>query len=341
MNKTQTQILKIIPYFKPWTKLVLVLLVLVVINTVLTISQPFLTAYIIDNFIAKGNLEGMNWWIVALIFSFVFQALATYFSTTTVGTISQGVLVKIRNDLFAKVQQLPMQFFLANKSGDIISRLNNDTRKIDNFFGQYIFQFISNFFVFVGIGLFMFTQDVLLAFVAWIMVVILVVFSLLIGPLVVKNSKKQLESSSLITSFLNENITNYKAVSAFNQQQNLNTQFKTLIDKYYSDSLKLRILVGIFRPIYNFAGLFSYILVVIVGLYQVQLGTLSVGIVIGFLLYVQKFYDPINRLAAVYGSFQQATGAWARITEVFELDPEAQNMTLTKVGKLEEKDIQD
>jgi ATP-binding cassette, subfamily B, bacterial len=338
MTQSTNQLLKLLPYFKPRAWSIFVLFILVLFNTALTISQPYLTAYIIDNFIAKGNIDGMNRWIIILIICFFLQGIVNYISTTTVGKITQGVLMEIRNDLFGKIQNLPMQFFLANKSGDIISRLNNDTRKLDNFFGQYIFEFISSFFVFVGIGIFMFTQNVSLALVAWSMVLILIIFSAILGPIISKNSKKQLESGSLITSFLNENITNYKAVSAFNQQQNLNSQFKTLIDNYYSESLRVRILVGIFRPIYNFAGLFSYILVVVFGLYQVALGNVSVGVVIGFLLYVQRFYEPINRLAAVYSSFQQATGAWSRIVEVFELDPESTNMALTKPSEALEKD---
>jgi ATP-binding cassette, subfamily B, bacterial len=338
MKETRQALKNILPYLKPHKLRIFVLLFLVLLSTGLVISQPYLTSYIIDNLIAKLKMEGVQFWLFLLLGCYIFQGITSYISTTLVGQISQTIVASVRNDLFAKIQKLPMQFFLANKSGDIISRLNNDTRKLDNFLSQYIFEFISSFFTFLGIGLFIFTQNVSLAFVSWAMIVILVFFSIIVGPIITRNSKKQLESGSLITSFLNENITNYKAVSAFNQQQNLNSQFKGLIDNYYQRSLKVKLLTGVFRPIYNFAGLISYALVMMFGLYQVSLGNLTVGLVIGFLLYVQKFYEPINRLAAVYSSFQQALGAWSRITEVLELDPEAMDLTLTKPSGSLEKD---
>jgi ATP-binding cassette, subfamily B, bacterial len=339
MQKNQQLLQQITPFLKGKVVSIILITVFVLINTVLIIANPLIIAFIIDNFIRTGNLDGMNPYLVLLLISIFLLALVNYLSTTLVGKLSQSILLEIRIKLFDKIQDFPMQFFLVNKSGDIISRLNNDTRKLDNFLGQYIFEFISSFFTFIGIGLFIFTQNLQMSILAWAMVIILVIFSRLIGPIVANSSKIQLESNSQITSFLNENVTNYKAVSAFNQQHTLNKQFEDLSKDNYLKSLKVKLLIGIFRPIYNFAGLISQVLIVLFGFYQVTMGNISIGVLISFVLYTQRFYEPINRLAAVYSSFQQAVGAWSRIVEVLELDKQSIDLALTNDTSHQERDV--
>lgn len=335
------QLEELAPYILKHKRSLAVIIILVLINTGLTIVAPYLIAEVIDKYIATKNLSGMNVILILLAVIYIGGALVNYFSTILVGRTSQDILLEIRNQLFAKIQAFPIQFFLSNKSGDIISRLNNDTRKLDNFLGQYIFEFISSFFTFVGIGIFIFFQNVPLAFATWSMVGVLVIFSRLVGNSVSSSSKIQLESSSNITSFLEQNITNYKAVVAFDQQDNLNHEFKALVDDNYTKSLKAKLLVGVFRPIYSFAGLLSQIIVVLFGLYLINLGQITVGVLISFLLYTQRFYEPINRLAAVYASFQQALGAWSRIFEVINLDPKSPNLALTQSSAYLERDFID
>ena len=337
----QTKAQELKPYIQKHQTNIAVIIILVLISTAATICAPYLIAEIIDKYISTRNLDGMNILLGALLVIYIIGALVNYYSTILVGYTSQEILLKIRNNLFEKVQNFPIQFFLSNKSGDIISRLNNDTRKLDNFLGQYIFEFISSFFTFIGIGVFIFFQNTQMALVAWSMVVILIIFSRIAGNLVSSASKTQLESASNITSFLEQNITNYKAVVAFDQQSNLNHEFTYLVNDNYKKSLRAKLLVGIFRPIYNFAGLISQIIVVLYGLYLISLGQITVGVLISFLLYTQRFYEPVNRLASVYASFQQALGAWSRIFEVIKLNPSAEILTLSQSPAHLERDFID
>lgn len=152
-------------------------------------------------------------------------------------------------------------------------------------------------------------------------------------------SKKQLESNAQITTFLNENISNYKAVVAFNQQSNLDQEFRLLAKDNYNKSVKSRILTGLFRPLYNFAGLISQAIVTMVGIYLVSQGLMTTGILIAFILYTAKFYEPVNRLAAVYASFEQSLGAWGRINEVMDMNPKGTNFILSNSKDYETIDI--
>lgn len=308
---------------------IIILALLVLVSTTFTIIPPLLISYIIDNYITNGQYEGANIPLVLLFCIYFVQVTASFWSTIKVGNLSQEIIYELCNQVFAKIQTFKLGFFLENKSGDIISRVNNDTRKIDNFLSRYMFDFISSFFVFVGIGLFIFTQSFILATLNWILILILIIFSKVVGNMITKASKEQLESNSNITTFLNQNITNYKAVVVFNQQQNIDNDFKLLIEDNYKKNLKAKILTGMFRPIYNFVGLLAQVMVAIVGIYLVNQQVLTTGVLVGFILYTVQFYQPIVRLASVYSSFQQAKGAWIRICEILDLDKDQGNQILT------------
>jgi ATP-binding cassette, subfamily B, bacterial len=330
---------RIAPYFKDKKIDLFILIVLVIISTVLVVISPLAISYIIDNFIIKGSYQGMDKYLFILLGIYIIQMFVSYLSTSRVGHLAQAVMYELRGKVFGKIQEFPLNFFLANQSGDIISRVNNDTRKIDNLLSRYIFEFISSFFTFLGIGLFIFTQNVILALCTWAFVIILIVFSRLVGPMVASASKEQLESNAKIATFLNENITNYKAVVVFNQQKTIGQDFNNIAHVNYSKTLKSKILSGMFRPLYNFAGLISQALVATVGIYLVGAGLTTAGTLVAFILYTAQFYQPINRLAAVYGSFEQAVGAWDRINEVFDLDPNNPNQQLTVSDDHKSQDI--
>ncbi len=321
---------KFLVYFKTRKNQLWMLLGLVLLTTMINVGLPYLTAMTIDKYIATQDKGGLNLIVAFSTIVFLLLAFFSYNSTMLVGTLSQTVLNELRIDLFKKIQSFPMAFFIQNNSGDIISRLNNDTRKLDNFLSRYIFEFISTFFTFIGIGLFIFTQSIPLALVTWALIIVLIVFSWLVGPVVRATSKEQLQVSGDITTYLNDNITNYKAVVAFNQQANIAERYKGLVEDNFKLSLKSKLLTSMFRYIYNFAGIISQGLVLGVGLYLISNNQLTTGVLIAFILYVQRFYEPVVRLAAVFGSYQQAMGAWTRILEVMELNPEAGNYKITK-----------
>jgi ATP-binding cassette, subfamily B, bacterial len=307
-------------YFKGKQAKILKITLCVLFSTIVVVLNPLITSYVIDNYIIKRNLDGLST-ILLLAFGInIINMFINYTSTVNVGELSQEIMFKLRNEVFQKIQQLPMNFFMVNESGDIIARVNNDTRKIDNMLSRYIFEFITSFFTFIGIGLFIFTQNIVLAILTWVFVIILIVFSRLIGGYVTSSSVKQLETGAKISTFLNENITNYKAVVAFNQIETINNEFEVLVKNNFRKSLVSKFLTSFFRPLYNFAGQISVVIVVIAGVYLLSIGTISAGVLISFVFYVQRFYEPINRLSAVYGSFEQAQGSWSRIYEVLTLD---------------------
>jgi ATP-binding cassette, subfamily B, bacterial len=291
----------------------------VILSSAAEVAVPFLIIVSIDQYIAKGNLAGLVYVLVALFGIFVFTSGISYFQTITTSRISQQILHTLKRDLFNKVQSFPLDFFNQNKSGDIISRINNDTEKLNNFFGQSVFQFVRNFFTFVGIGVFIFWVNLKLAIVVWLPVLLVVLFNQIITNKVREANKTNLEANGDMSAFLDENINNFRALVVFNKREYLRESFAEVNHKSYLNKIKSQVLNGIFQPIYAFAGNLSQVLVLVFGIFLIGKGEITAGILVGFLSYAQKFYQPLQILGSVWGTLQEALAAWDRIQNLLRL----------------------
>jgi ATP-binding cassette, subfamily B, bacterial len=299
-------------------KLVLAL-VAVLINSSSTILTPYLISLSIDSYISQKNLEGLQVILFLLILIYILSCIFSYIQTRVVGNLTQKILYQLRNDLFARIQAFPLTFFNQNSAGDIVSRLNNDTDKLNTFLSQSVFQFVANFVTFVGIGIFIFFLNWQLSIVVWIAVIFVVAISRFLSPYIVTANKEALVNNSDMVSFLDENLNNFKALVVFNKQDYLAQEFKRInTDNYKKNSIS-QILNNIFNPIYTFSSNIAQILVLFAGFWLVKNTNLSIGLLIAFIAYTQKFYSPLRILGSVWGTLQEAVAAWGRIQTVLKM----------------------
>ena len=111
---------------------------------------PVIIARAVDNDVRRGDFRGVLRWAAILLAIYGVGLVASYVQTITMGRVGRQVLYKLRNAIFTKLQQLPVDFFNQNKAGDLISRINNDTDKLNVFFAQSLLQFASNLFFMTG-----------------------------------------------------------------------------------------------------------------------------------------------------------------------------------------------
>ena len=326
-NSLQTNLINFSKYLDgQWWKLGVVLIA-VFINTGSGILTPYLISYAIDNYIKNADLKGLASLIWILILTYLITVFATYFQARIMGTLSQSTLYKLRNDLFAKIQSLPIAFFNQNKSGDLISRINNDTDKVNTFLSQSLLQSISNFFSFIGIGIFIFFLNWQMTLVTLLSLIPVFLVTRIISPWVEKVNKKSLSSTGDLSAQVQESLSNFKAVVAFNKQDYFQEKFAETNDENYHTNILAQVASGVFNPLYSFAGNLSQILILIAGIYFIKNGQLTVGLLVGFIAYSQKFYQPLRILGSVWGSLQSALAAWSRIQDIFKV---TNNLTVIK-----------
>lgn len=326
LNKYEPEKLGIIGAYKEfsflfdgeWKNLIFVFMS-VLLNSGSTIITPFLIAYSIDKYISTNKLNDLNLLLLGLVFLYIINAISSFYQTRLVGIISQRVLLKLRSGLFNKIQYFPITFFSDNLAGDIITRINGDTEKINNFLSRSVFQFISSFFTFIGIGIFIFFLNWKMALLIWSTVILILLVNKVLSPLVQKSNNQSLKSNSEMISFLDENVNNFKALVVFNKGEYLKDSFLKLNQDNFRKTTISQTLNAIFNPIYNLFGNIAQILTLIFGIYLLLNRELTTGLLVGFIAYSQKFYEPVRSLGNVWGTFQEAISAWNRIKVIFKI----------------------
>ena len=297
-----------------------VALIAIVINSTMTLIAPFLIARIVDKYIVNHDFHGVLVYSGLLAITYIIGLFTSYTQVMKMGGIGRRVLFNLRNAIFKKLQDLPVAFFNQNKAGDLISRINNDTDKLNQFFSQALVQFMGNAFLIVGAGIFVITLNPRLGFVAILPAIIALIATKFISPWIKRTSVKSLRTLGGMSGEIQESINNFRVVVAFNRLDYFRKKFSEANEDNYKASVSAGVASNIFNPLYTLASTLAQIFVLAYGLYLISIGQFTIGLLVGFFLYVNSFYMPLRQLAAVWSSLQLALAGLDRISEVLALD---------------------
>ena len=300
-------------------RLILALLA-ILINSGFTLIAPILIGHVIDTYIISKNFHGVIVFSVILFVIYIGGLISGYLQTTLMGTVGQRALYNIRNKLFDKIQSLPIAFFNANKAGDLISRINNDTDKLNQFLSQSLVQFVGSVFVMIGAGIFLLALNLKLGLLALAPAVFILIFTRIVSPWVRKVNSLNLKSVGSLSSEIQESIENFKVVVAFNRRDYFRSRFSSVNDQNYDSAIKSGIANNIFAPVYGLASNIAQVLVLAFGVYYISSGHFTIGLLISFLSYTTNFYNPLRQIATVWASFQVAMAGWDRISDILAME---------------------
>jgi ATP-binding cassette subfamily B protein len=184
---------KLWPLLVEEKKIMIVALLAVVINSLLNLIAPRLIAHTVDTYIIQGDYQGVLVFAAIILVLYLFGLVTSYLQTRLMGGVGQRVLYRLRNQIFNKLQALPVAFFNQNKAGDLISRINNDTDKINQFFSQGLIQFMGSIFLMVGAVIFLLTLNLRLGAATLAPAILLLIITRLLSAWV---KKKNLVSST-------------------------------------------------------------------------------------------------------------------------------------------------
>ncbi len=279
-----------------------------------------LIAHTIDTYIAMQNASGLLLFSLLVMGVYLAGVVASYVQIRTMGSVGRRVLYHVRNSLFLKLQELPVAFFNQNKAGDLISRLNNDTDKLNQFVSQALMQFVGSLFLMTGAAIFLVSLNIRLGAAALLPALGVLIFSRLTAAWIKQKNMKSLQTLGGMSSEVQESLNNFKVIVAFNRSDYFRSKFHSANQKNFSASMASGFANGVLMPLYGFSSHLAQLLVVAYGIYLIGAGAVTVGLLIGFLLYVNSFYGPLRQLATVWSSFQLALAAMDRIAEVMGLE---------------------
>jgi ATP-binding cassette subfamily B protein len=282
---------------------------------------PVIIGRTVDRYIRGGDFRGVLTSAGMLLAIYLCGLLASYYQTLAMGTVGRTVLFKLRNTLFTKLAELPLAFFNQNKAGDLISRINNDTDKLNMFFSQSLVQLAGNLFMMTGAAILLVTLNVRLGVSALLPAAGVLVLTQVLSGWVRAKNLKSLQSLGGMSAEIQESLSNFKVIVAFNRLDYFRQKFNEANERNFSASVAGGLANGIFMPVYGLALNAAQIIVLSYGIYLISAGSLTIGLLIGFLLYVNSFYMPLRQVAMLWSSFQLALAALDRISDVLALEP--------------------
>jgi len=295
-------------------------LIAILVYSGLTMIGPYIVGITINKYILQHDFHGVlvNCGWLLLVYGGVL--ITVYLRTILMGTFGQHLLFSLRNALFNKLQELPAGFFNQNKAGDLISRVNNDTDKINQFFSQSLMQFVSSFFIIIGAGIFLLAVNFRLGLATLAPAALVWIFTRLVTPWVKRKNAANLKSVGGMSAEIQESLDNFKVIIAFNRRDYFRKRFEKANKDNYSTAIRAGLANNVFMPVYGLASSLGQLVVLTYGIYLITAGNFTAGFLITYFAYVQYFYDPLRQMAALWANFQVALAGWDRISQILNLE---------------------
>jgi ATP-binding cassette subfamily B protein len=291
----------------------------ILVNSSLNLVGPLLIGYAIDHYVVTKQYHGLLVFSGILLAMYLAALVTSYLQTKLMGSVGQRMLYTLRNAIFNKLQQLPVAFFNQNKTGDLISRVNNDTDKLNQFFSQSLMQFIGSITTMLGSGIFLLIINYKLGAATLVPALLILIFTWGLSPWIKRKNAASLRSSGNMSAEIQESLNNFKVIIAFNRRDYFKKRFRESNAENYRASIGAGLANTIFLPVFGFFSSLAQLIVLAYGIYLIAAGEFSIGLLVSYLAYATNFYNPLRQLASLWSSFQVAMAGWDRISQILNL----------------------
>ena len=294
--------------------------VAILVYTSLNLLSPYIVGHTIDKYVVHKDYHGVLVNSALLVCLALGAFAASAIQTRMTGSIGQRMMFKMRNAVFSKLQELPLGFFNENKAGDLISRINNDTDKINLFFSQSLMQFISSVAGMTGAGIFLLVINFRLGLATLLPAVLLFIITKSTSAWVKKKNAISLRQTGGLSGEIQESLGNFKVIIAFNRRDYFRKRFEAANLQNYKAAKAAGIANNLYIPVFSFFASIAQLIVLTVGIYLISTGHFSIGLMVSYLAYANSFYNPLRQMAALWTNFQVAMAGADRISHILQLE---------------------
>jgi ATP-binding cassette subfamily B protein/subfamily B ATP-binding cassette protein MsbA len=297
-------------------------LFLVVIGALSQAGGPYLIGRAIDRYILGDDVPGLLWTMVILLGVYVAGTLATLGQIRQVGGVGQRVLASLRNRIFDRLLRLPLGYFDRRPVGDLMSRVTNDVDTLNQLLSQGFTQLLGSFFSLIGIVVAMLLLDWRLALVCFTIIPVMLLVNVFFARRARLAFRTTRETVGDVTAGLQEEITGVREAQAFNRTEANIARFRERNAANRTANVQAVAITAAFGPAIDVLSTLATAVVIGYGGYLVVTGTLTVGLLTAFLIYVQQFFRPIQLASQVYTQAQSALAGGERIYNILDEEPE-------------------
>jgi ATP-binding cassette subfamily B multidrug efflux pump len=312
-------------YARPFLRQFILAIVLMVARSGFAIAAPWIVGRAIDDGIRNGDLATLRNWTLLFAASAVGEWITNRARIMIMAVVGTRVVADVRSDLFRHLLRLSLNFFNNYSVGRLMSRLNNDVQVLLGFITWSITGLFRAGTTLVGIIVILFAMNWRLALVA-LAVLPLMFFLTRFWSVRVRDTYRQTRQRiSLINGYLNESISGIRVTKSFVREARNMRHFDDLNQSYFEANVRATLLSALYFPGIDFLASLGIAAVVGVGGWLVLGNALTAGTLVAFILYVERFFDPVRELADRYNSFQSAMASSERIFALMDTDPDLQD----------------
>lgn len=312
---------KLLPYLRPYRWQILLTLGLMIVLSAAGLASPALAQIAIDDGIGKGDKQVLVVAMLLLVGAGVVGWIAGYGQTYLSSWFGERVLLDLRNDLFAHLTRLPVGYHERIPTGVTVSRLTSDIEALRQLVTDGITTLVVQGLTFVGVIVILFAYDWKLALVAFAIFPFLAIATAVFRVSSAAAYRRTREKVANVLATLQETISGIRVVQGFGRQEPAAEEFRAVNDDYREANMQTIRISSVYFPTVEMLTAIGTAMVLLFGGWRVLDGELTVGVLVAFLGYVVIFFDPIQQLSQLYGTFQSAMAALEKTLGVLETEP--------------------
>lgn len=308
---------RLMGYFVSEKKMLFLLMLAVVVVVACSVYAPKLQSNAIDA-IAIRQWDKLSPILIVMVIIYIIHSICIYMQSKLSAVLSQNIVSRMRKDLFLNIVNLPIRYLDANSHGDIMSRMTNDIENISTTVSQSMSSLFSGILTVIGTVVMMVALCPQLAALSCVTVILTIVATKLLSKAMRFFFKKRQVILGQLNGNVEEMVTGYRTVVAYNRQNAVVNDFDNVSDELTRVGIIAEILGGSMGPVMNVVNNVGFVIIAAFGGYFAINNIISIGVISAFIVYARQFGRPIDELAQIYGQIQTAVAGAERVFEVMD-----------------------
>jgi ATP-binding cassette subfamily B multidrug efflux pump len=315
-------VLRMLGFLRPYRWQMVLGFALMLVQTGLTLLTPYLIKVAIDQHIVLGNLEGLGQIALEIAAAFVLLYLASATQSYLLATVGQRVLSNLRYRLFEHLQALSLGYHDRHIIGVTVSRLINDVAEINELLSQGVITLVGDLLVLAGIVVVMVSMSPQLALLTFMVIPLMILATYFFARRARVAFRETRRKVAAVVGDLAEDIAGIRVIQAFAQEEAAQERFDRVNRDNRNAVIDALSLSFVFLPTVEFLGMLATAIVLLFGGLAVARGELTLGVMVAFLTYVTRFFQPIQEMSRVYTTMQSAMAGGEQVLNLLDTPPQ-------------------
>lgn len=312
---------RLLTYIKPYRRSAYLAIACLLAGSGFSVIQPYLTKIAIDRYIRNSDFSGLSSIAAFYVLTIVFVFVLSYGQMWLINLMGQKIMYDLRMEIFRHLQKLDVSFFDKNPVGRLMTRVTTDVDALNELFTAGVISVFEDICTLSGIIILLFVLNYKLALAIFSILPVLGLVTLVFKIKVRDSFRRVRTAIARINAFLQENITGSAVVQLFCQEKKQFQKFTDINKEHMNANLQSIFYYAIFYPLLEIISACAIALIIWFGGYQVLAGTLTVGTLVAFVQYSDRFFRPISDLSEKYTILQSAMAASERIFKLLDTQP--------------------